>query len=604
MEAISEKLNGMAIQSSNSSTNSAHRPNVTPSTVNTVLVTANVGSVFEDTKRLMPIWLNQFDIFLERTRPEFVALHCQEIGGKFASGQNEYVKTFSESIKEIGNKLGYTKMVAFFDEDFECEEKYTALGCIYLVHSSITDISMYNFKIKEFVPITESIIRYGSMDNAGIVEKQKFPLEYFPTNRWSRKGYLRTRWKIKQVEKGQENMEIEHAECTRKEREISGCDMSSNKIPTTFDLVNVHLFHDADNLTSLRTFPSLFAKCRERALKYTLDQINRKENTTSINDIFPVPFFIFGDFNFRLNAKKAVDTLMNDIKQSKENSPSRRTNQNCDKNKSCYSVQDIHSDGEDLILYKKQNLSEDIILSVGRKEFKLNKDQFNIFGEQWKVWKNCDFETVSIKDFVVEYPLSFPPTYPFEENLDLGDIGTQYMETRCPAWCDRILVSRLAERNLLSLHHNKSSFHGDEHDTESRSMLNLDEGIEYNVIGSDVCMGDHKPVYLKFSLKYGADDCQDAAMNINSALINSSYVEENHNEVPEKFPRIESPTYIDLLNNTDSLVRTNSKDLANRSKPIKNDTTSSSLSSSTAGATATTSIKHLGDNFSYKETTV
>ena len=440
------------------------------------------------------------------------------------------------------------------------------------------------------------------MDNAGVVEKQKFPLEYFPTNRWSRKGYLRTRWKIKQSKESQENMEIEHAECTRKEREISGCDMSSNKVSTTFDLVNVHLFHDADNLTSLRTFPSLFAKCRERALKYTLDQINRKENTTSINDIFPVPFFIFGDFNFRLNAKKAVDTLMNDIKQSKENSPSRRTNQNCDKNKSSYSVQDIHSDGEDLILYKKQNLSEDIILSVGRKEFKLNKDQFNIFGEQWKVWKNCDFETISIKDFVVEYPLSFPPTYPFEENLDLGDIGTQYMETRCPAWCDRILVSRLAERNLLSLHHNKNSFHGDELETESRS--NLDEGIEYNVIGSDVCMGDHKPVYLKFSLKYGADDCQDAATNINSNLTNSSYFEENHNEGPEKFPRIESPTYIDLLNNTDSLVRANNKDLANRSKPIKNDTTSSSLSSSTAGATATTSIKHLGDNFSYKETTV
>ena len=79
MEAISEKLNGMAIQSSNPSTNSAHRSNVTPSTLNTVLVTANVGSVFEDTKRLMPIWLDQFDTFLERTKPEFVALHCQEV---------------------------------------------------------------------------------------------------------------------------------------------------------------------------------------------------------------------------------------------------------------------------------------------------------------------------------------------------------------------------------------------------------------------------------------------------------------------------------------------------------------------------------------------
>ena len=110
--------------------------------------------------------------------------------------------------------------------------------------------------------------------------------------------------------------------------------------------------------------------------------------------------------------------------------------------------------------------------------------------------------------------------------------------------------------------------------------------------------------FSKFSLKYGADDCQDAATKIDSNLTNSSYFEENHNEGPEKFPRIESPTYIDLLNNTDSLVRANNKDLANRSKLIQNDTTSSSLSSSTAGATATTSIKHLGDNFSYKETTV
>ena len=433
------------------------------------------------------------------------------------------------------------------------------------------------------------------MDNAGVVEKEKFPLEYFPTNRWSRKGYLRTRWRIKQSEEGKEDIEIEHTECTRKEREISGCNMSSNKLSTTFDLVNVHLFHDADNLTSLKSCPSLFAMCRERALKYTLDQINRREHTTSENDIFPVPFFIFGDFNFRLNAKKAVDTLLNDIKKSKENSPSRRTTQNCDNNKSCYSVQDVHSDGEDLILYRNNKLSEDIILSVGRKEFKLDKDQFNIFGEQWKVWKNCDFETSSIKDSVVEFPLSFPPTYPFEENLDLGDIGTLYMETRCPAWCDRILVSRLAKQNLLSLNN-------DELESESRSLLSLDEETEYNVIGSDVCMGDHKPVYLKFSLKYGADDGRDSSTNVNSNLSYSSYLEMNNSEGPEKFPRIESPTYIDLLNNTDSLVRTNAKDLANRNKAIKNDTTSPSLS--TTEATSTTSIKHLGDNYSYKETTV
>ena len=79
MEAISKKMNGVTIQNSSPSENSAQRSNVTPSTLKTVLVTANVGSVFEDTERLMPIWLDQFDTFLERTRPEFVALHCQEV---------------------------------------------------------------------------------------------------------------------------------------------------------------------------------------------------------------------------------------------------------------------------------------------------------------------------------------------------------------------------------------------------------------------------------------------------------------------------------------------------------------------------------------------
>ena len=113
MEAISTKLNGMALPNLNPqleeickseeqnlhsvkskdicdtqrakemnkecTSNVSQHPHLTPPSVNTVLVTANVGSVFEDTERLMPIWLDQFDAFLERTRPEFVALHCQEV---------------------------------------------------------------------------------------------------------------------------------------------------------------------------------------------------------------------------------------------------------------------------------------------------------------------------------------------------------------------------------------------------------------------------------------------------------------------------------------------------------------------------------------------
>ena len=50
-----------------------------PGTTSTAFITANVGSVFEDPDRLMPIWINQFDQFLALHHPEFVALHCQEV---------------------------------------------------------------------------------------------------------------------------------------------------------------------------------------------------------------------------------------------------------------------------------------------------------------------------------------------------------------------------------------------------------------------------------------------------------------------------------------------------------------------------------------------
>ena len=50
-----------------------------PGTTSTAFITANVGSVFEDPDRLMPIWINQFGQFLTLHHPEFVALHFQEV---------------------------------------------------------------------------------------------------------------------------------------------------------------------------------------------------------------------------------------------------------------------------------------------------------------------------------------------------------------------------------------------------------------------------------------------------------------------------------------------------------------------------------------------
>ena len=58
-------------------------------------------------------------------------------------------------------------------------------------------------------------------------------------------------------------------------------------------------------------------------------------------------------------------------------------------------------------------------------------------------------------------------SYPFEEELSLPE---KYMETRCPAWCDRVILNKNLKEKL------------DKHSTN----------IQYDMIGEKICMGDHK----------------------------------------------------------------------------------------------------------------
>lgn len=148
-----------------------------------------------------------------------------------------------------------------------------------------------------FVPVNGKEVHSGNIEAVTTKEKAKFPQEFFPECKWSRKGFLRTRWSI------------------------SG---------TVFDLINIHLFHDASNfiamemvrnygllfrthpcvfvllylstyliLTISSQFPSVYSKTRRRALEHTLDRFH--------NDKYPnVPYFLFGDFNFRTDTASVI----------------------------------------------------------------------------------------------------------------------------------------------------------------------------------------------------------------------------------------------------------------------------------------------------------
>ncbi|CAG2053791.1 unnamed protein product [Timema podura] len=171
------------------------------------------------------------------------------------------------------------------------------------------------------------------------------------------------------------------------------------------------------------------------------------------------PFFLFGDFNFRTDSKGVIQKL-------------------------CEGLQPIRlqSNKTDHTKLQYQDEASQVIFSLGRKEFS-HHDHQTLFIENEASWlKAFDRELEPFEGRLYEFPISFPPSYPFEEEEEKGP--RSYMQTRCPSWCDRVVLS-----------------------SSAKSLVNniLEPGsVEYGLVGPNTCMGDHKPVYLRLLLAAGA----------------------------------------------------------------------------------------------------
>ncbi|XP_012281445.1 uncharacterized protein LOC105700307 [Orussus abietinus] len=378
-----------------------------------LLITANVGSIFEEPSVMLKIWTEEFLSTISRLDPKFIALHCQEVGGKNYEQSMKHVEYFVRLLMSSEELRLFDRVRVFLDEDYSSAEHFTALGNFYFVHVSLKDVLLWDFKECTFVPVSGKEVHSGNIEAVTTKEKAKFPQDFFPECKWSRKGFLRTRWNI------------------------GG---------TVFDLINIHLFHDASNFIAMETFPSVYSKTRRRALEHTLDRFH--------NDQYPnVPYFLFGDFNFRTDTAGVIKKLTEDTHESR-----------------------LSSKGN-ISRLQFRNKEEDLILTLGKKEFSHCQHQ-NVFiknGGQWL--REYDKELEDFDGRLFEFPINFVPSYPFEEDIKEG---TSYMQTRVPAWCDRILLSPTAK----SLVQNMSS----------------PNAVEYGIIGPLTCMGDHKPVYLRAML--------------------------------------------------------------------------------------------------------
>ncbi|KAJ0170909.1 hypothetical protein K1T71_013681 [Dendrolimus kikuchii] len=341
-----------------------------------LLVTANVGSIFEEPSVMLPIWTSEFLQAVARMDPKFIALHLQEVGGKTYEKSMQYVQEFVQRLCDCPELRLYDKIRIFLDEDFSSPEKFTALGNMYFAHSSLTDLKIWDFALNAYVDVAGREVHSGNIEKVTTKEKAKFPQHFFPECKWSRKGFLRTRWLIR---------------------------------GTGIEFVNIHLFHDASNLLAMEPFPSVYCRSRRRALRHTLRHLH--------SDINAAPYFIFGDFNFRTDTGGVVKKVTEELSACRL-----QNGANVDSTKLQYRSE---KDGR-------------LVLTVGKKEF-AHADHQKIFREPWL--QRFDRELEVLRPHLYEFPVKFPPSYPFEEDVHLP---THYMKTRCPSWCDRILLSQSA----------------------------------------------------------------------------------------------------------------------------------------------------------------
>lgn len=384
-----------------------------------LLVTANVGSLFDNVGEIQNEWLQELYKTIHSYKPQFIALHFQEVGGKDYMTNMGHAEEFFRSVESSEEMKDFDRACIYVDNQFQAEDSFTALGSMYFIHKTLKDVHQYDFEVKDFKAVLPGHNKHvGSLDGVTTVEKEKFPKNFWPDFKWSRKGFMRTRWII-------HNQGL--------------------------DLVNVHLFHDASNLIACNASPSIYSANRKNALTYVINRISDSRHTS-------LPYFLFGDFNFRLDTLCLVQHLSNaaDVQTV---------------------TKDSSNEVEKIICEEKDN-DRQVLLHIEEKLFAyLHQAVFR--KDNGRALLKYDKEVAAFHDIIREEDIKFPPSYPYSEE---NSKPTQYMNTRCPAWCDRILMSSTAQDFIHRRDDNESS-------------------VVYNTVGPNICMGDHKPVFLSFSLK-------------------------------------------------------------------------------------------------------
>ncbi|KRX67045.1 Type I inositol 1,4,5-trisphosphate 5-phosphatase [Trichinella sp. T9] len=381
-------------------------------------------------------WLSEIVKVIESKAPKVLAIHFQEIGGK----------EFKENMHQM--KHFFQKLYTTLSEKFNLrrglgyyDQDFTNVDTF----TALGLLYLFHDDVKEASVCNFQTGNFDAIENFTLTSdsvalphfhKLRFSKELFPKSRPSRKGFLQCRLQINGL---------------------------------VIDLVNIHLFHDACNIEAVESSPSVFAKKRENGLKFVLKQLDQEKNCQ-------IPMVLFGDFNFRLDTKCLIEEVL---------APS------------SVAVQMIvqGDDGKPNLQYRDLNSGENLV-EMKTKLFNHKLNVGNIQSDNLERLYKLDREPLC-HTMLHEFPIQFVPSYPFSENIDCGK---DYMYTRAPAWCDRILLNEPAW--LLA--------------------NSVSSSVCYDIIGKDTCMGDHKPVCLGLSFPIGNSSSSLSHKKIDASSQNSS----------------------------------------------------------------------------------
>lgn len=356
----------------------------------------------------LPTMSSSADLNADKHIPlvDCIVIHFQEIGGQ--TSYVPLVKAFEELlVSKLLPEAGWCSGLLV-----DNIKEFTALGSIIFVSKRLCSItSMLSIPHEVYVALDDDPCTYGGSSY------NLFRAERFSGAGNSRKGFLLTSFRMGS-------------------RVVSFC--------------NCHLYHDDSNEEATSQTPSKYYKQREKGFLELVSEclkVIKKED----------PFFIFGDFNARLDGKslleyvKRVHQIDVDPEPKMLVCPSLFWNLFRDEEKANH-IRQLFDIEPQLLINAVEDQTELHLAEMPVRFFPTFK--FLISTPEWdlhsfshsKTENECSClpttEYTSLSHFVADMN--------HRRKMDSGVVRKEFSLTRIPAWCDRVLFNSAAVHQWMS----------------------------------------------------------------------------------------------------------------------------------------------------------